>query len=135
LCAISTSNGKKYPFAVAVIPPAITSTITDAMTAAGAAAPNTDPTGHEMSYHLTQATDRVTAVDEHGTEICGAYHAHDCWHLYITQLVNDTTHLRTPPHHEHFWAVAADHGRVDALAWIELIAVLYILATEHEGPQ
>jgi hypothetical protein len=101
------------------------------MTAAGAAAPNTD-LDNEMSYHLTQATDRVTAVDEHGTEICGAYHAHDCWNLYVTVLVTDATHLVTPPHHEHYWGL---HGRIDATAWIEMIAVLYILATEHEGTQ
>ena len=82
-----------------------------------------------MDYSITQANDRIAAVDPYGTEICGAYHTPDCWNLYVTQLVNDTTHLVTPPHHEHYWGA---HGRIDATAWIECIAALWA-AAQPEG--
>jgi hypothetical protein len=82
-----------------------------------------------MSYTIRQEVDRVTAVDQDGATICGAYQAHDCWNLYVGQLVNDTTHLRTPPHHEHYWGA---HGLIDSLAWVECIAALYT-AAHHEG--
>lgn len=82
-----------------------------------------------MSYSIHTQSHRVYAVDDaDGVEICGAFNpvGHQHWQLYVTHKISHLTGLRTPPHREHFWA---DHGRADALAWIELIAKLYDLAS------
>lgn len=86
-----------------------------------------------MSFTLHTWDDRVFAVDDaDGQEICGAFNpvGHRHWQLYVTRKVADLTGLRTPPHREHFWG---DHGRADALAWIELIATLYDQAVQAQA--
>jgi hypothetical protein len=73
---------------------------------------------------------RISAVDAHGREICGAFapQGHEYWSLFVTKTVTNFTGLSTPPHREHFWS---DSGRITARAWIELIAALYVAAQQN----
>ena len=85
---------------------------------------------HTVNYTIDEEPHRVSAIDQNGIEIAGAYELEKqhCWNLYVTTLVEQAAHMPTPPHHEHFWG---EHGRVDAQAWVELIAALYVAAHER----
>lgn len=85
-----------------------------------------------VGYEIQDCTDRVTAVDDFGVEICGSYQpqGHSYWQLYVTKLVAGLTGFPTPPHREQFWG---NHGREDSRRWVELIAALYVMASPLSG--
>lgn len=83
--------------------------------------------GTPALYTIDEEAERITAVDQNGVAIAGAYRpqGHDYWCFYVTRLVTNLTSLSVPPHREHFWG---NSGRVIVRHWVELIAALYVQA-------